>query len=315
MPRRDPFDGLSVFLAVAARGNFRAASEEIGVTPAAISQAVQSLERRLGHTLFHRTTRKVSLTEAGAMLLSKLQSPAGEIERALDELDQLRGRPSGLLRLCVHRLALPLVLEPLLPAFRETYPDVAIEVGVEYADIDLVSGGFDAGIRIGEYIERDMVAVAVSQPFRWLVLGAPAYLAARGTPQTPEDLADHECIRFRFPRSRSIYDWEFIRGGRAISIRPSGGMIVNDSGLLRSLGSQGMGLIYTSDRAAAAELESGKLVACLEEFAPPTDKLYLYFPSHSAAQPKLRAFIDMAKKLPLTIFPLTGSSRKRDRAD
>jgi len=302
MPRRDPFDGLSVFLAVAARGNFRAASEEIGVTPAAISQAVQSLERRLGHTLFHRTTRKVSLTEAGAMLLSKLQSPAGEIERALDELDQLRGRPSGLLRLCVHRLALPLVLEPLLPAFREAYPDVAVEVGVEDADIDLVSGGFDAGIRIGEYIERDMVAVAVSLPFRWLVLGAPGYLRARGTPQTPEDLADHECIRFRFPRSRSIYDWEFIRGGRAISIRPSGSMIVNDSGFLRSLGSQGMGLIYTSDRAAAAELESGKLVACLEGFAPPSDKLYLYFPTQSAAQPKLRAFIDMAKRLPSALL-------------
>lgn len=305
MPRRDPFDGLSVFLAVAKCGNFRAAAEEIGVTPAALSQAIQSLERRLGHTLFHRTTRKVSLTEAGATLLSKLRAPASEIERALDDLDQLRGRPSGLLRLCVHRLALPHVLEPLLPAFREAYPDVVVEVGVEDADIDLVSGGFDAGIRIGEYIEKDMVAVRVSPPFRWLILGAPFYFAARGTPQTLDDLAEHECIRFRFPRSRSIYDWEFVRRGRPVSIRPSGSMIVNDSGLLRSLASQGMGLIYTSDRAAAAELEAGKLLACLENFAPPPDGLYLYFPKHSAAQPKLRAFVDMAKKSPLS--PRSGA--------
>lgn len=300
MPRRDPFDGLSVFLAVAERGNFRAASEEIGVTPAAVSQAIQSLERRLGLPLFHRTTRKVGLTEAGAVLLGKLRPAASAIEQTLDEIDQLRGRPSGLLRLCVHRLALPLVLEPLLPAFRKAYPDVAIEVGVEDADIDLVSGGFDAGIRIGEYIEKDMIAVAVSPPLRWLVLGAPSHFAAHGTPRTPDDLAEHECIRFRFPRSKSIYDWEFARGGVALSIRPRGSMIVNDSGLLRSLASQGLGLIYTSDRAAQAELESGELVACLESFAPPPDRLYLYFSALSASQPKLRAFINMAKRLPST---------------
>ncbi|WP_038358214.1 LysR family transcriptional regulator [Bosea sp. UNC402CLCol] len=300
MPRRDPFDGLSVFLAVAERGTFRAAAEEIGVTPAAVGQAIQSLERRLGLPLFHRTTRKVSLTEAGAILLGKLRPAASAIAQTLGELDQLRGRPSGLLRLCVHRLALPLVLEPLLPAFRQAYPDVAVEVGVEDADIDVVSGGFDAGIRIGEYIEKDMIAVGVSPPFRWLVLGAPSYFADRGTPGTPDDLAEHECIRFRFPRSKSIYDWEFVRGDGAVSIRPNGSTIVNDSGLLRSLAVQGLGLIYTSDRAAEAELESGALVACLESFAPPPDRLYLYFPALSASQPKLRAFIDMAKKLPST---------------
>lgn len=295
MPRRDTFDGLSVFLAVAERGNFRAASEVIGVTPAAIGQAIQALERRLGLPLFHRTTRKVSLTEAGAMLLAKLQPAAGEIERTLADLDQLRAQPSGLLRLCVHRLALPYVIEPLLPEFRRTYPKVQVEIGVEDADIDVISGGFDAGIRVGEYIEKDMIAVGVSPPFRWLVLGAPSYLAIHGSPEAPEDLTKHECIRFRFPRSRSIYDWEFVRGGRSVSIRPSGGTIVNDSGLLRSLAVQGMGLIYTSDRGAAPEIKSGQLVPCLENFAPPPDRLYLYFPEHSATQPKLRAFIDMAK--------------------
>ncbi|OJY74097.1 MULTISPECIES: LysR family transcriptional regulator [unclassified Rhizobium] len=295
MPRRDTFDGLSVFLAVAERGNFRAASEVLGVTPAAVGQAIQALERRLGLPLFHRTTRKVSLTEAGAMLLAKLRPAASEIERTLADLDRLRAQPSGLLRLCVHRLALPFVIEPLLPAFRRTYPEVHVEIGVEDADIDVISGGFDAGIRIAEYIEKDMIAVSVSPPFRWLVLGAPSYFATHGSPETPDDLTRHECIRFRFPRSRSLYDWEFVCSGRPVSIRPSGGTIVNDSSLLRSLAAQGMGLIYTSDRAAAAELESGQLAPCLENFAPPPDRLYLYFPEHSATQPKLRAFIDMAK--------------------
>jgi DNA-binding transcriptional LysR family regulator len=305
MPRSDAFDGLSEFLAVAERASFRAAAADIGVTPAAVSQAIQSLERRLGLPLFHRTTRKVALTEAGALLLLRLRPAAGEIERAIEDLSRLRARPAGLLRLCVHRLAVPLVIEPILPLFRRTYPEVSVEIGVEDADVELVSAGYDAGIRIGEFIANDMIATRVSPPFRWRVLGAPAYLEARGRPETPQDLAGHECIRFRFPGSRSIYDWEFVRDGQPVSIRVPGGVIVNDSHLLRSLAVQGMGLIYTSDRGAEAELERGLLVPVLEAFAPPPDSLFLFFPARSETQPKLRAFIDMAKVL------AAGRSRAR----
>lgn len=297
MPHSDVFDGLSEFLAVAERASFRAAAADIGVTPAAVSQTIQSLERRLGLPLFHRTTRKVALTEAGALLLSRLRPAAGEIERTLEDLGRLRTQPAGLLRLCVHRLALPLVIEPVLARFCETYPEVSVEVGVEDADVELVAGGYDAGIRIGEFIDNDMIATRVSSTFRWLVLGAPAYLAERGQPEVPEALTEHECIRFRFPRSRTIYNWEFLREGRALSIRPRGRVIVNDSSLLRSLAVQGMGLIYTSDRAAEAELRKGRLVPVLESFAPAPDNLFIYFPARSASQPKLRAFIDMAKVL------------------
>lgn len=295
MPRIDPFDGLSEFLAIAQRGSFRGAAVELGVTPGAISQALHTLERRLGLPLFHRTTRKIALTEAGTKLLAQLGPAAETITGTLDDLSRLQARPSGTLRLLVHRIALPQVIEPILPAFRQAHPGVNIEIAVNDAQVELVEGGYDAGIRFGEFIDRDMVAVRVSPPFSWAVLGAPSYFAARGRPLVPEDLENHECIRFRLPATRKIYRWEFERDGQAMSIDPRGAVLVDDAILLRSLAAKGMGLIYASSLQAAPEISSGLLEPVLEPFTPARDSLFIYFPRSSRSQPKLRVFVETVR--------------------
>jgi DNA-binding transcriptional LysR family regulator len=297
MARIDAFTGLTEFLAVAAHSSFRAAATQLGTTPSAVSQAIRALELRLGLPLFQRTTRRVGLTEAGATLLARLKPAANEIGDCLEALGALRERPSGLLRLSVPRIAVELVVVPLLPAFRQAFPEVAVEVDVNDAAIDLAAEGFDAGIRIGEFVQRDMVALPVTPDIRWMVLGSPAYFAARGWPQRPEDLIDHECLRYRFPTARSVYRWEFLRDGKEFSIDVPGKMLLNDSMLFHAMACQGLGLIYTTDAAAERELAEGRLVAVLEAYLPTSPGLYLYFPRRSQAQPKLRAFIDVAMAL------------------
>ena len=302
MARSDGFSGLSEFLSVARHASFRAAAAELGVTPAAVSQAVRTLETKTGLVLFQRTTRRVGLTEAGEKLLARVRPAAAEIAEAFEALTDLRERPAGLLRLSVPRVALPLVIEPALPDFRRAYPDVAVDIDVNDAAVDLTSNNLDAGIRIGEQVERDMIAVRLTPDLRWSVLGAPAYFAARGRPRTPEELTRHECIRYRFLTAGSIYRWEFERGGREFSVDAPGGVTVNDGTLMMSLAVKGMGLIYTADLFAARELAAGDLEPVLEEFLPKTPGLFLYFPARTQTQPKLRAFIDM----------LTAASKRRD---
>jgi DNA-binding transcriptional LysR family regulator len=293
MSRVDPFDGLTEFLAIARRGSFRGAAVELGVTPGAISQALGALERRIGLPLFHRTTRSIALTEAGEKLLAQLGPAAETITGALDDLTRLQARPSGMLRLLVHRMALTEVIEPVLSAFRQACPDVRVEIAVNHEQARLVDDGYDAGIRVGEFIDRDMIAVRVSPPFRWAVLGAPSYFAARGRPLAPDDLAAHECIRYRLRGTRKTYRWEFVRNGEALTIDPPGAVLVDDSTLLRSLAVRGMGLAYTSTLQVAAELSAGLLEPVLESFMPAGDSLFVYFPRSSRRQPKLRAFIEI----------------------
>ncbi|CAM5763119.1 LysR family transcriptional regulator [Labrys miyagiensis] len=296
MARSDSFDGLSEFLAIVRQGSFRAAAIELGVTAGAVSQALQSLERRLGLPLFHRTTRKVSLTEAGERLLVQLAPAADVITTTLEELAQLRADPSGTLRLLVQRAALPHVIEPVMPAFRHAWPDLKVEITVEDTQASIVAGGYDAGIRIGEFIDRDMVAVRVSPSFSWLVMGAPSYFASHGRPEIPEDIAQHQCIRYRRPDVGDVYRWEFERDGQSLSIDPPGSLLVNDSSLVRSLAVQGLGLVYTSTLLAARELEAGLLQPVLEGFAPSRDAFFIYFPRASRNQPKLRAFVEACAK-------------------
>ena len=292
MARADSFDGLSEFLAIARRGSFRGAALDLGVTPSAVSQSLRGLERRLGLVLLHRTTRKVAPSEAGERLLAQLIPAAANIAATLDELAQLRAAPFGTLRLLVQRSALVHVVEPVLPGFRAAWPQLQVEVTIDDTHAELVAGGYDAGIRIGEYIDRDMVAVRVSRPFSWLVLGAPSYFARHGRPLAPEDIARHQCIRYRRPDIGDIYRWEFAREGQALSIEAPGAVLVNDAGLLRALAVKGMGLIYTSSLQAAEEISQGLLEPVLESYAPARDSLFIYFPRSSSAQPKLRAFVD-----------------------
>lgn len=305
MARTDMFTGLSEFMAVAEFGTFRAAAAALRVTPGAISQAIRALEIRTGVPLFLRTTRSVALTEAGARLIERLRPASGEIGAALGELTARRGRPAGRLRLSVPRIAVDLVLVPVLPSFRRAFPDIEVEVDVNDASVDLAKGGFDAGVRIGHFIERDMVAVRLTPDFRWCVLGAPGYLAARGAPRTPQDLIGHDCIAYRFPTARSVYRWQFERRGRAFSVGVAGGLIVNDHLTMIALARAGAGLVYTADLVAARELAGKRLKPVLEPYWRSSAGLFLYFPQRSQGQGKLRAFIDHAARR-LRRDPSTG---------
>ncbi|WP_342236703.1 LysR family transcriptional regulator [Inquilinus sp. OTU3971] len=295
MTAPDPFTGLSAFLAVAEAGGFTGAAARLGVSPAAVSQAVKALEGRLGTLLFVRTTRRVGLTEAGAALLARVGPATAEIAAAIEAAGAMGSVPAGLLRLTVPRMAVPLVVEPVVAALRRSHPRIAVEIAVDDAAVDVTARGYDAGIRIGEYVERDMVAVRLTRDIAWSVVGSPAYLDARGRPERPEDLTRHEAIRYRFPASGAIYRWEFERDGRALTVDPPGSLIVNDGGLLFAFARAGLGLSYVADIAVAAELASGELEQVLRPFLPRTPGLFLYFPRRAQGQPKLRALIDVAR--------------------
>ena len=292
----DPFSGLAAFLAVAESGGFTLASARLGVSPAAVSQAIKALEARLGVVLFVRTTRRVRLSEAGKALLSRVKPAAADIIEAVDAVGATQDEPSGFLRLTVPRMAVPLFIEQIVPALRHQHPKIAIEVAVEDATVDLLGRGFDAGIRIGEYLELDMVGVRLTRDITWSVVASPSYLTAHGRPESPEDLTAHETIRYRFPTSGAIYRWEFERDGRALSVDPPGSLIVNDGALLVSFAVSGLGLSYVADIAVETELRAGMLVRVLEPFLPTTPGLFLYFPQRAQTQPKLRALIDIARK-------------------
>lgn len=292
MARTDAFTGLTEFLAVAELGSFRAAAAHLRVTPPAVSQAVRALELRVGMPLFARTTRNVAPTEAGTRLLSQVRPATVAIEAAVEELNGLRGQPAGQLRLSVPRIALDLVLLPALPAFRRAHPAITVEVDVNDVSVDLMESGFDAGIRIGGDIERDMVAVRLTRDFRWCVLGSPDYFAAHGRPRTPKDLLAHQCIGYRFPSAKTVYRWQFQDNGRRFSVDTRSGVVVNDHLSMIALAASGAGLAYTADVVAERELAAGALRAVLRPYVVVTPGLQLYFPRRSQTQPKLRAFID-----------------------
>ena len=287
------FDGLPEFLAVARRLSISKAAFDIGKTPGAVSHALQKLEQRLGVPLFHRTTRKVSLTEAGEELLHKVEPAALAISTGLEDAAQSAKAPSGTLRLIVERLALPHVIEPLLPAFREAWPNLNLEITVSNRHENFVSEGYDAGILIGSYIAQDMIAVRLCKPFQWAVFGSPAYFRANGKPQSTGDLVRHQCIRFRRPEKGDIYRWEFVENGSTVRIDPAGSITVNDGELMRSLAVQGAGLIYSSTFHSSRELAAGTLEPALLECSPGNDGLFLYFSRTARNQPKLRAFIEL----------------------
>jgi DNA-binding transcriptional LysR family regulator len=295
MARADQFNGLAAFLAVAERASFRAAAADLGVTRAAVSLGVQTLERRLGQPLFLRTTRSVALTDAGQQLLASVGPASAQILRGFEEVGGHGGSPVGTLRLSAPRIALELVLAPVLPAFRKAYPGVEVELDIDDTSVALAVKRYDAGIRIGEFIERDMVAVRLTPDFQWVVAGAPDYFARHGKPQMPQDLLQHECVRYRFPTAGAVYRWEFQAGEADFTIEPPGGITVTDHLSMVEFARRGLGLAYTADLVAARWLQSGELVAVLDSYLPAKQGLFLYFPANAQKQPKLRAFIDTAK--------------------
>jgi len=293
---RDPFDGLTAFLLVAEHRSFTKAGRLLGISPAAVSQAVGKLEHRLGLPLFQRTTRRVVLTEAGRVLHDRLRPAAREVGDAIESLNSFRDAPIGHLRITVPRIALPLVIEPIIGEFRRTYPGISLEIDVEDAAVELSARGFDAGIRLGGSVEADMIAVRLTPEITWSVVGAPSYFAAKGRPTEPEELIKHECILYRFPTSGAIHRWEFVRDERNFSIDVPGKVITSDSLLLISLARKGVGLTYSADLVATEDIAAGRLEAVLAPFLRKTPGLFLYFPARMQAQPKLRVFIDTAVK-------------------
>ena len=293
--RHGALDGVEAFLAVARHRNFRQAAAELGISPSAISQAIRTLEGRIGAVLFQRTTRSVGLTEAGERFLARARPAIEELVAAGESARALGERPSGLLRLSVPRAVVPLVLEPLIASFCDAFPEVEVELAVNDELVDLAAQGFDAGVRLGQFIAADMIAVRLTPEFRFLVVGSAAYLERKGRPRRPEDLRHHDCLRLRRPNG-ALATWTLDDRGRAIEIAVSGPLIANDFATLLGAASNGVGLALLPAPIAAESIRTGKLVPVLEPFAPVTPGVFLYYPDRHRIMPKLRAFIDHVKE-------------------
>ena len=288
------FDGVETFLAVAELNSFTAAALRLGVTPTAASKAIKAMENRHGVILFQRTTRSVSLTEAGESLFASMRPAASQIVDAFAALNAYHNRPRGTLRLTVPRALGALLLKPLISQFRRSCPEVKVDISLDDGAVDLVALGFDASVRLGQSVAQDMVAVKMTSELRWSVVGSPGYFAASGRPSTPEELVDHETIRYRFVSSGAIHRWKFVRNNQSFHVETNGGLIVNDTTLIAEFARQGLGLAYMADMEVAADISRGRLERVLESFIPNSTGLYLYFPVRTQNQTKLRAFIDMA---------------------
>jgi DNA-binding transcriptional LysR family regulator len=292
-----PFPQLQAFLAVARLRSFSSAARELGVTRSAVSHAVQQLEEQLRVPLLTRTTRSVSVTDAGQRLVESAGPALGQIVGALGEVSAKPGEAVGRLRLSVPRLALPFVIEPVLPTFRARHPRVEVEVAVSDRLVDIVAGGFDAGVRSSDVIERDMVQVRLTDSFRFVVVGAPEYLARHGTPQRPEDLLRHECLTFRSQTTGALYAWELERGRKTWRVPVRGGAVTDDGVLAVALAEKGMGLAYAFEPMVRDQLRTGRLQRVLEPYAATIAGFFLYFPSRAQRSAPLRLFVDAAKEL------------------
>ncbi|PBB38892.1 LysR family transcriptional regulator [Mesorhizobium sp. WSM3868] len=285
---------LAVLATVAQCASFRGAARELGIAPSAVSHAVASLEARLGVRLLARSTRSVAPTEEGARLLERLRPALSEIDLALETAVEARDRPAGNLRLSVPRTAAHLVLTPRLAAFTAAYPEIVLEVVIEDRFTDVVEGGFDAGVRLDESLQRDMIAARIGPNIRGALVGAPSYFATMPKPRHPRDLADHRCIRFRFS-SGILYRWEFEKDGEEIEIAAQGPLILDEDHLIAQAAIDGAGLAFVFEDYVKAPLADGRLIRVLEDWCPAFDGFFVYYPSRRQMRPALRAFVDFFK--------------------
>jgi DNA-binding transcriptional LysR family regulator len=293
--RQGALDGVAAFLCVAKHRSFSKAAAELGLTPSAISQAVRTLEARVGAALFIRTTRSVGLTEAGERFLSRARPAFEELAAAGEVARELGRRPAGLLRLSVPRAVVPILLEPLIASFCQAYPEVEVEIAASERLVDLAAEGFDAGIRLGQFIAADMVAVRMTPPFRLVIVGSPAYFARHDRPGHPDDLRQHACLRLR--RSNGAFaPWSLDDHGRAIEIAVSGPFIANDFPTVLAAAVEGVGLAQVPEPIAVEQVTAKKLMQVLEPFAPMAPGVFLYYPDRRQMLPKLRAFVDHVKR-------------------
>jgi DNA-binding transcriptional LysR family regulator len=286
---------LEAVVAVARHGGFRVAARDLDMSSSALSHAVAALEARLGVRLFNRTTRSVALSAEGEQFVGEIAPALAAIRTAMERLDEHRAEPAGVLRLNLPLGAGRMILAPLIYEYMRRYPRVTVDMVSEGAMVDIVGQGFDAGVRLEEFVPPDMIAVPITRPIRSIVVGSPAYFAGRKRPKTPADLAEHRCIRRRLG-SGAIYRWEFEKRGEAVAIDVPGQLILDDNDLMLLAALDGEGLAFVSDISAAKSIEAGLLLPVLEDWSPEFPGLCLYYPSRRNIPARLRAFIDLIRR-------------------
>lgn len=293
---KDQLDGLIAFRAVAETNSFSGAAKVLNISHSAVSQIIKNLEERLGTTLITRTTRSISLTEAGEKFLTTLGPALDQIQSAFDDAASYSEKPSGTLKLNLLRTTYASHFEKLILSFMKKYPDINLELHFQELSVDIVKGGFDAGIRISDILDKDMVAIKLLGPIKWVVACSPKYLKDKNIPKHPRELLAHNCIRFQFEPGRLYDKWEFEKKGQELQVHVKGTLVMNDALLMKSAAINGAGFIFTEEVSIEAELKSGKLVTVLDDYASTSAGYYLYFPKSSQVLPKLRAFIDHVKE-------------------
>jgi DNA-binding transcriptional LysR family regulator len=289
---------LRAFVAIADHGSFVRAAAHLRISASALSQIIRALEARLGVRLLNRTTRSVAPSEAGAQLLSRLRPALADLDAAVAAVAMARETPSGSLRVNASRIAAVHYIAPLVGPFLKAYPDVKLEVVVDDRLIDIVAGGFDAGVRLGERLARDMVAVKLSGDLEMMMVAAPAYLERHGTPRTPQDLAGHRCLSYRTPTDGSLYRWELDRRGEKLDVAVDGPLIVTEPEMLTQVALAGAGIAYLFAHQVRDHVASGALVQLLPDWTPAFPGFYIYYPSRRHMAPPLRAFLDFMSRGP-----------------
>jgi DNA-binding transcriptional LysR family regulator len=287
-------DGLMAFWKVAEHRGFTKAAAELEVSASALSQAIRQLEARLRVQLLHRTTRSVSLTEAGEAYLARVGPALGQVIEAGEDLNALQGRPAGVLRLNAARISTAMVLQPMLAGFLREHPHVHLELTNDEGFVDIVERGFDAGVRMGESVHKDMIAVPLGGPVTVAVVASPAYLQRFPAPRRPDDLARHNCVRFRFAGTGAIYKWEFQVGERLVEYEIGGNLTISDTIFSVEAALEGIGLAYTFEPLVRQHLRDKRLKRVLASFSPTFPGFYLYYPSRRNQSTKLRALVEYA---------------------
>jgi DNA-binding transcriptional LysR family regulator len=290
--RREELSDLAAFLAVAQDRSFTRAAAKLGTSQSALSHTVRRLEARLGLRLLTRTTRSVAPTEAGERLLETLGPALVDIEAKLDALSALRTRPAGTLRITTTEHAAEMILWPALQRFLPDYPDIKVELSVDNGFTDIVAERFDAGVRLGEQVAKDMIAVRVGPLERFVAVGAPSYFATRKPPRTPQELADHACINLRLPTSGGLYAWEFEKDGRPLRVRVEGQLAFNSTRLLLGGALAGFGVAYLPEDYVRSHIEEGRLVPVLGDWCPPFPGYHLYYPSRRQLSPAFALVVE-----------------------
>jgi DNA-binding transcriptional LysR family regulator len=294
---REDWGSLAAFAVVAEERSFTRAAARLGVSPSALSHTVRRLEERLRIQLLARSTRSVATPEAGERLLARLRPALGEISNAVVDLGRLLDQPSGHLRITASRTAARMVVAPVLPRFTQNYPEIVVEILIDPALTNIVAQRFDAGIRLGESLEKDVVAVPVTGQLRMAVVGSPQYFASHPAPATPHDLRKHRCINFRLPSAGTLYKWEFEKAHHSVDVGVEGPLIFDDEDLVIDAALAGVGLAYLIEDQVISLLQAGALSRVLADWCPPFPGFFLYYPGRRQVSPSLAAFID-AIRLP-----------------